>query len=306
MKLKTKTSKINKSRKLFFALIVFMPLVQYAVMSLGTKLNAVLMSFQRYDWASDGVGYDVVFAGFYNFKVAWQLIVERAYMVRISLLGFFVMMFVSYPLALIFSFYIYKKYPLGGLFKVILFLPQIVSSLIFATLFKYMTGTVYMEVFGAQAGLLNDPKTTLFTVLFFNVWVSFGINVLMFGNAMGNIDPSVVESAQLDGVGIVREFWSISLPSIWPTIVSCVIISSVGIFTNQMYMFDLFGEGGRFELASIGYFLYQKASVADYLETPTEPSLSILSSMGLIFTVILLTVSAIEKKLLYKLGPSVE
>ena len=303
---KSRLKKSTVTRALFFAAIVTLPLIQYSCMSLGTKINAIIMSFQKYDYASSGVGYDITFAGFKNFIEAFKIIAEKGYMVRISLLGFLVMMCVSYPLAMIFSYYIYKKFPLSGFFRVILFLPQVISSLIFATLFKYMVGTLYMEVTGAKQGLLSNPDTALVTVLFFNVWVSFGINVLMFSNAMGNIDESVVESAQLDGVNIWQEFIHITVPGAWTTIVSCVIISTVGIFTNQMYMFDMFGEGARFEIASLGYFLYQKASVADYVQTATEPSLSILSALGLIFTIILMVASGVIKKLLTKFGPSVD
>ena len=143
---KKKLKKTTVSRALFFAAVVTLPLIQYACMSLGTKINAIIMSFQKYDYSSSGVGYDVTFAGFYNFAEAFKIISEKSYMIRISLLGFLVMMCISYPLALIFSYYIYKKFPLSGFFRVILFLPQVISSLIFATLFKYMVGTLYMEV----------------------------------------------------------------------------------------------------------------------------------------------------------------
>jgi ABC-type sugar transport system permease subunit len=169
-----------------------------------------------------------------------------------------------------------------------------------------MVGTVYTELTGVTMGLLSNPDTTFGTVLFFNVWVSFGINVLMFSNAMGNIDESVVESAQLDGVNLIQEFFHITIPSVWPTVVSCTIITVAGIFTNQMYLYDLFGDGGKFEIASIGYFLYQKASIADMVKTPTEPSMGILSALGLIFTLILVPSSMILKKLLTRLGPSVD
>lgn len=306
---KTNKKQLKKStvnRALFFAAIVTLPLIQFAVMVLGVNINAIIMSFQKYEYSSSGIGYDVFFAGLNNFSEAFKILAEKTYMVRISLLGFAVMMCVSYPLALIFSYYIYKKFPLSGFFRVILFLPQVISSLIFATLFKYMVGTLYMQIFGAKEGLLSNSDTALLTVLVFNVWISFGFNVLMFSNAMGNIDESIVESSQLDGANVLQEFLHITVPSVWPTIVSCVIISTVGIFTNQMYMFDLFGEGSRFELASLGYFLYQKANVADYVQTATEPSLSILSALGLILTVILMATSGILKKLLTKFGPSVD
>ena len=296
----------DRSKKIFFAIMVALPLFQFAVMYVGVNANSFIMAFQHYENALSGKGFDITFAGIDNFKEAWTLLSEKSYMLEISLTGFLVTMFIAYPLALLFSFYIYKKYLFSGFFKTVLFLPQIISSLIFSTLFKYMVDTVYTELTGVTMGLLSNPDTTFGTVLFFNVWVSFGINVLMFSNAMGNIDESVVESAQLDGVNLIQEFFHITIPSVWPTVVSCTIITVAGIFTNQMYLYDLFGDGGKFEIASIGYFLYQKASIAEMVKTPTEPSMGILSALGLIFTIILVPSSMILKKLLTRLGPSVD
>lgn len=294
----------QRSKRIYFALMAALPLIQFAIMYVGVNFNSILLTFQEYDYALSGNGYVVTFAGFRNFAAAFDILLQKFYMVKISLIGFLVTMCISYPLAMIFSFYIYKKYALSGLFKTVLFLPQIISSLIFSTLFKYMVGSVYTEITGAEMGLLSNPDTTFTTVMFFNVWVSFGINVLMFSNAMGNIDHAVVESAHLDGVNVIQEFLHISIPGAWQTIVSCTIITLAGIFTNQLYLFDLFGEGGRFDIASIGFFLYQKASVADLVVTPGEPTLCVLSAMGVIFTIILVPMSMLLKKALTKFGPS--
>ena len=132
-------------------------------------------------------------------------------MFKNSLLLFFFTTIIGLTLALIFSYYIYKKYPMGEFFRVILFMPKILSGVVFCVLFRYITtdvwGIIAQKWFNIETiGLLYEEKTQLGTMLFFSVWIGFGVNVLMFSGAMSGIDEAIVESAQLDGTNTVQEF----------------------------------------------------------------------------------------------------
>ena len=75
-------------------------------------------------------------------------------------------------------------------------------------------------------------------------WI--GYNSLILLAAMQAIPRDYYEAATVDGAGAFRQFWSITLPSLKPTLIFVIITSTIGglqIF-EEPRMFDQFGEGG--------------------------------------------------------------
>ncbi len=299
-------------RMLFFAALVAFPIIQFSICYVYVNFNSFLLAFQKYELARTGInGYVITFAKFDNFKEAWSLISQRMFMFENSLQLFFWTTGVGFTLALMFSYYIYKRYPLAGLFRVILFIPKIMSGVVFSLLFKYIANDVYVHVmetvFNKQnvLGILDSPETRLAGMLFFSVWVGFGVNVLMFTGTMSGIDESIVESAQLDGANTVQEFIYITFPLIWPTFVSFLTVNLAGIFTDQMHLHTMFGvQALSGDLATFGYYLYVTSSQSELVQAGATPPFSVLSAMGLIMTAVLMPTILTIRKLLRKYGPS--
>ncbi|MBE5751157.1 MAG: sugar ABC transporter permease [Clostridiales bacterium] len=300
--------KINQrllSRQLFYLAIILLPVIQFAIFYIYVNLNSFTMAFQKYEANVDTTGYTVTFAKMENFKEAWEILQKNSFMIRNSLVMYAFGLLFGTTLSIVFSYYIYKKYFLSGLFRVMLFLPQIISGLIFAILFKYIVTDVYeyfyLKITGMEGtGLLDNLDTRFGTVVFFNLWISFGISVLMYSNSMSTIDPSIVESAQLDGANTIKEFIYITLPSIYPTLVSFFIIGFTGIFTNQNGLFDMFGTNAN-TLATLGYYLFMVVESAD---VDTIPSFSVISALCLILTFVMAPITLALRKVLNRVGPS--
>ena len=296
---------------IFYICLVLLPSIQFALCYVYVNLNSFILAFQKYTAKEGALGYTVTFANFENFKTAWEIVKESSYMLKNSMLMFVCKVGVGITLALIFSFYIYKKYPMSGLFRVVLFMPQIVSAVVFSLFFKYIVTDVYIYVakeFFQQTeaiGLLSSPETSLATTIFYNLWISFGVNVLLFSGGMSAIDPSIVESAELDGTNLIQEFIHITIPMIWPTLVSFLILAVTGVFTDQMNLFTLFGNGAS-ELSSFGYYLYINASNADILPNANGVDYSILSALGLMLTIVIFPTTLLIRHLLNRFGPSEE
>ncbi|GAA4706738.1 sugar ABC transporter permease [Phytohabitans rumicis] len=73
-------------------------------------------------------------------------------------------------------------------------------------------------------------------------WRWTGYNALIFLAAMQAIPRDLYESAAIDGARPARQFWSITVPMLRPTIIFCVIISTIGglqLFTEPL----LFNSG---------------------------------------------------------------
>ncbi len=304
------TNKRQLSRLMFFLSIVILPLIQFCIFYIYVNLDMFILAFQKYEANTDSLGFTVSFVFLNNFKIAAEFIKDSGYMITNSLIKFVFCTLVSMALSVFFSYYLYKQQAGHKFFKVILFMPQIISSVIFALLFKYIVTDVYMAIASDMnggefvAGLLDNPETRLGAVIFFNIWVSFGVNIMLFTGAMNGINESVVESAKLDGASMMQEFFFITFPMSFSTVKSLLILGIVGIFTDQMQLYTLFNNQAG-EVSTLGYSIYLQSISSDVISTdPTMLNYSALSALGIILTLITLPVTLIIKKAMDKFGPS--
>lgn len=322
------------SRLVFYILMLIIPLAQLFVFYIMVNINTVVLAFQRITENPNGVGYLYSFdSEFRAFQKAWNgLIVEQLWMFGNGLKFYAIDYPVSLTLALAFSFYIYKKYPGAGLFKTMLFMPSLVSGLVFCIMYRYICQYCYQEIMCMVNGqevtydnmmkytsLLYNPDTAFGCIIFYNIWISFGSNILLYSGAMSGIDESIVESAHLDGTNLLQEFWHISLPLIFPTFISLTITSITGVFTSNVGVLSLYGtnftgagEGITRQVQTIGYRMYllaqqlglNGAQLTD--EVKVRFNTSDLSAYGLIISAVVIPVVLTVRKLLKKYGPSVD
>ena len=145
-------------------------------------------------------------------------------------------------------------------------------------------------------GLVSTSEYTFGTILFYNVWVGFGISVLLYSGAMSGIDNSLIEAAKLDGATSLSEFWHVVLSSIFPTITTFLVVGIAGIFTNQMALFNFFGGEAPNSLSTFGYYMFVKVEDANIAQFPR------LSALGILMTVVAVPITFVVKYLLEKFG----
>ncbi len=63
------------------------------------------------------------------------------------------------------------------------------------------------------------------TMVFSEIWKSFGFGTVIYLAALTNINPTLYEAANIDGAGRLRKIWSITLPGILPIIVLMSVLS---------------------------------------------------------------------------------
>ena len=304
---KKRAGKKRTHDRIFFACLVTLPLVHFFIFYICVNFNSVLLAFKSYN--SDS-GYSWV--GLQNFKNLFSdfgkfTLYKKA--LKNSMLVFLVGTTVSTVLALLFSYYIYKKASRGkNVFKVLLFMPSIISSIAMATMFKQFADSaipkLVQTVFHKEVqGLLQNPDTTMGAVIFYNVWIGFGVNILLYLGAMNNISESVVEAAKLDGVTFVSEFFKITLPLVFGTVQTLLVVAIGGIFINQASLVSFFGTTSEEEFFTIGYWLY-KETVKTTLNN-SNAGLPQLSAFGLLLTFVTVPVVYLFNFITKKFGPSV-
>ncbi len=257
------------------------------------------------------------FAGIKNFQKIFGILAseEGWQMIKVSALMFCFHLGVGTVLALMLSYYVYKKLFLGEFFRVVLFLPSIISAVVMITLYRYMVNDMYIyiskewfdkEVIGL---LMGEMDTRMLAIIIYNLWMGYGRDVLLYTGAMSGINESIVEASELDGCTAMQEFWHITLPCIFPTLITFIIGGFANFFTNTLNIYTFAGKTS--DIKSVGYYIYVKnlnsASVG-YLVDKSDKNLcySELSALGLTVTFITLPVVLTVRYLLTKFGPRVD
>lgn len=298
-----KRARAAKGDMLFYVLMMAWPILQFCVFYIAVKFNSILYSFQRYDKLSRTFTWTLDYV-----KSALKMMTASPALVetmKMTLLFFLLFTGINTPLGLLFSYYISKKQFASGFFRVFLFLPSIICSVIMVLIYGNFVDVALPEIVRVLTGktvggLMSTKSTRFFAVMFYNLLVGFGVNVLMYSNAMSAISEEVVEAAHLDGATGLKEFWFITLPSIYPTLVTFLITALAGMFLNQYNLYSFFGSGEHFGLQTYGLYFYVQTLAAD----GSRAEYSQISAIGLWLTFIALPLTYGVKFLLEKLGPS--
>ena len=289
-------SDVKKQQLVFYWLVMALPLLQFIFGYLYVNFNSFALAFRRFDY---GVG-GYVFNGFGNFRQFIDNFYSQKYLMASvwNSLEIFVLVIVFGSFgSILFSYYIFKNHPGSALFKVILYTPHIISTVVIVVMYKYFMEDAMVEIFKLKEGLIANVGTRKSVIMFFTIWVGFGTQVLMYSGAMSGISDSVIESAKLDGITPLREVVFIVVPMIWPTFVTFMVVNVANLFTNQMSLYSFYGGDAPYELYTFGYFLYAqtiKAGMAEY---------SYLSACGLLMTLIAVPLTLLTRFVLEKFGP---
>ncbi|MEZ0165844.1 carbohydrate ABC transporter permease [Kineococcus sp. LSe6-4] len=154
-----------------------------------------------------------------------------------------------------------------GFFRVVLFLPQVIASVVVATswlaiyapdgLLNQLLRAVGLDL--VTRAWLGDFSTALPAVGFVGTWVGTGLCLVLFLSGVGQIDPELFEAARLDGAGLLREFFSITLPQLRGQITVALTLTVVAALKSfdLVYVTTRGGPGDSTTVPS--YLAYERA-----------------------------------------------
>lgn len=286
----------NHKRKIMRALFIIsftiIPIVHFCVFYIYANFNSFIMAFQK------PVNGTVEFCGFDNFKWVIDKILhgstdpteDLGIAFKNTFLTFGIQM-VMLPVSLMISYFIYKKIKGYKVFRVLFYIPSLVSAVVVCIFYTELMGPT-----GPVAHLLQKmyhldylpsplvDERFANTMVFLNlIWLGFPGNLIIWGGAFSRIPDSIIESARMDGVSWIREMFQIILPLVWPTFVLVIVTSLAGMFGATGNVFLLTG-GGKYGTQTLSNWMYLRIQQSTVPER--SPNLYRVSAMGLMLTVI--------------------
>ena len=196
--------------------------------------------------------------------------------------------------------FINDEVPGWKVYRVVYYIPQVISAVIVGYLFMVMFGyegpvNLMLQGLGVikeSIGWLESGTTARIVVLICLVWVNIGWQSLLSLGGLASIPPSLYEAAKLDGAGYWKRLFKITFPMLGRTIEYSCIVSVMWVFTGIFpYIFALTGGGPGYETATIDYMIYLKSFSANSQYGYASALAVLLIIIVLIFTVIQLRVS---------------
>lgn len=152
------------------------------------------------------------------------------------------------------------------IFKILWFIPMLMSSVAIGFLFTYalaanggMISAVSQLFGGGNIDLLGNKNTALMTVIFVIAWQFIPFYMVYAMAGYTGISEDVYEASLIDGATKSQYFWKIALPLLMPTLKSAAILSMVGSlkYFDLIYVMTGGGPGTATELMAT--YMYKNA-----------------------------------------------
>lgn len=136
-------------------------------------------------------------------------------------------MVVQNSVGLLLAYTLHRRERMRRLFQVLYTMPYLVSPLVVGYLWSLLLSPLFgpvnavLRAVGLESGAqpwLGDPDTALWVVVLVTAWQWVGFPLLVYGAALGSLDPTLEEAAMLDGASSRQRFWHVTLPMLTPVI----------------------------------------------------------------------------------------
>ena len=300
-KIKKKRTKKRTNTIIFLFCMLFLPVLNWLIFWLYVNISSITLAFR--DARTNSFT-------FQNFVIFWESLTSPTGDIGVSLINTFkyfgTSLVIIMPVALFISYFLYKKVRGHRIFRVIFYLPAIISGVAMVAVYKNFINPngpldLFLRLFGKSVppeGFLAKESTATLTIIIYCIWTGFSGNVLIYCGAMARVPIECLESATLDGCGPVRELFQIILPLIWPTISTQIVLLFTGIFgvSGPILLFT-YGEYGTSTLA---FWIWKS------IYTGSEAAYNIISATGLVLTAIGVPLILLVRLFMEKVVPPVE
>ena len=213
-----------------------------------------------------------------------------------------VVVVVSVPTVAAFSLWvgasIYKmKAGIRSFYRCVFYLPVVTGSVAVVVVWKWMFN-YYSGIFnhlikaagGTGVDWLGDSRTAIWCILLILFTTSIGQPIVLYVSALGNVDASLVEAAEVDGATKLQTFWRIKWPSIMPTTLYVMVITTINSFQCFALIQLLTSGGPNYSTSTVMYLLYETA-FKNY-------QYGYADAMGVVLAIVIALFSAVQFKVM--------
>ena len=151
------------------------------------------------------------------------------------------------------------------LYKILIYLPVIVSIVVAAIAFKWLYAqTGILNYFVKQLGYnpigwLTDPKYSLYSVAIVTIWKGVGYYMMIYLASLMSVPQDLYEACDIDGASFFRKHLTVTVPHLMPTIALVSTISAISAMKVFAEIYVMTKGGPLNSSKTIVYYIYERA-----------------------------------------------
>ena len=151
------------------------------------------------------------------------------------------------------------------LYKILIYLPVIVSIVVAAIAFKWLYSTqgvlnYILSIFNINSiGWLTDTKWVLFSVAIVTIWKGVGYYMMIYLASLMSVPQDLYEACDIDGANFLKKHLTVTIPHIMPTIALVTTISTISAMKVFAEIYVMTKGGPLNSSKTIVYYIYERA-----------------------------------------------
>ena len=221
-------------------------LVVFTAFSWYPIVRLVILSFQHTNLIDPPT-----WAGLQNFRDVLNDPLFATAVKNTAYFAFLALIF-GYPIPLIAAVLVSESRRFRGTFSALAYLPVVIPPVVGVMLWKYVfyepsSVGLFNTVLGwfeiGPYGWLQSPGTAMPALVLESTWANAGATMIIYLAALTSVDKELYDAASVDGAGLFRKIWNITLPQIRGVLLVTFILQIIG--TAQVFLEPyLFTSGG--------------------------------------------------------------
>ncbi len=237
--------------------------------------------------------------GFDNFAMALDEIAaggKLAHAIKNTAIFVVLVVPLQIGLALALALFCNVKAKGNAIFKVCFFVPVVISLAVTSYLWQQLLAPSPTSFINSILGLfgvppqdfLNNPNTTMVTIVLISAWQGCGYQMLIFLSALSGIKQDLYEAARMDGCNAWKRFWKVTVPGLRPTLLYILVTVFIGacrIMVQPMLM-----VGYQDNSVTLSYYMYQEGYAFHHV--------GYSAAIALLMTIFIGAITLLQRKLL--------
>lgn len=222
--------------------------------------QTIIYSFQDY---SNDI-YTPVFGTLSNYKTLYHSPVFVK-----SLINTFYFLILTTPFLVVFPLFlailINQKIRGKTFYKLIIYLPVVVSIVVVAIAFKWLYApngllNYFMEILNLpQISWLSSPRVAMISVALVTIFKGVGYYMMIYLASLMSVPKELYEAAEIDGANEFQKHLTVTIPHIMPTIALVSTISAISALKVFVEIYVMTKGGPLDSTKTIVYYIYERA-----------------------------------------------
>lgn len=150
-------------------------------------------------------------------------------------------------------------------YKILIYLPVIVSIVVAAIAFKWLYAEQGILNFAIgqlgfePIGWLTDTRFALISVIIVTIWKGIGYYMMIYLAALMSVPKELYEACDIDGASALRKHLTVTIPHIMPTLALVSTISAISAMKVFAEIYVMTKGGPLNSSKTIVYYIYERA-----------------------------------------------